>query len=409
MYENADAVPSAFVEGGRFYSVITADLDGDGTTEIIAGGQKGPQKSHQGYVAAYALKENRLCRLSEDTFSVTFDGRKMATRIRSIVALKDPDSAQWEIYVAGRGGKDEAGIGFLRKSIFHPSEKRFQEIDTHAFYSPEAEYTHGYPISLWRFHGEKNPCVVYGGFSGSQKGDKADIRVFRTGARKHFKDCFLRPFADLPIPLRVNALSTGDIDGDGKEDILIAGRTKTDTVEVAAFACWSNGRVYHEVLQESIPSRWRTLLITDLNNDGKCEIITGGRIDVGELFLARLELWHFDSQSFRLTSRYCWTGDGSTRLRALALHPQRRFLSAVGRSQLLSNGDPVWQGFVRQFSLEKGRLVTIQKPFYLKEGPETRIRDATFLREDQLLTAGFITTPEKRDTGFIMVLPFSLQ
>ena len=54
-FKTVGACSSAFLEGGRFYSVATADLNGDGKKEIIAVGQKGPKKSHQAYIAVYEI------------------------------------------------------------------------------------------------------------------------------------------------------------------------------------------------------------------------------------------------------------------------------------------------------------------------------------------------------------------
>jgi hypothetical protein len=399
------AFPSVYLEDGRFYSHAFADLNGDGEKEIIGVGQKKAKKTQRGYIAAYELRDNQFSLLSEHKFSITHEGKELAGRIRSVMVMRDPDTEQWEVYVSGRGGEDETGVGFLKKCVYQAAERKFQDVHTHVFSSPNTEYTHGYPIALWKVHGETKPAVIYGGFSGDDKGDIADIRVFKTGNDSDFNKCFLKPFSNLQIPLRVNALCTGDIDGDGKEDILIAGRTKKGDMEVGALAYYSNGRVYHKIMDDRIPSRFRTMFIADLDRDQKAEVITGGRMDAGEHSLGRLELWGFDSGSFSLKSRYSWTCEGSTRLRTFALHPEGNFFSAGGRSQITVNDELVWEGFVRHFSIENNRIIPIQKIGYFNEGPETRIRNAEYLKSDILVISGFISLSEKKKKGFISLIP----
>jgi len=404
--------PSLFVKGARFYWVTTADLDGDGRVEIIAGGQIGPKKSYRGYIGVYREENSGLVQVAEDTFSVIYEGKSLPTRIRAVVAAADPVSGRWEFYAAGRSGEDETGAGFLRKSVYtgNEGEKAFDEIETLVFRSSGSRYTHGYPIALLEPDGEKRPRVVYGGFSSGGPGtkgadaDRADVRVFRTGIDDNFRTDVSRPFDGLAIPLRVNALATGDIDGDGKEDIVIAGRTKTDNGEKAAFACWCDGKIHYNIMEKEDESRFRTLLIADLDSDGKMEILTGGRIDVGKVLIARLECWRFEGGSFRMVSRYAWTGDRSTRLRDFVRHPGKAVFYALGRSELLNGGELEWNGFVRSFRFENNRLMPAGDLRYVKNDWETRIRHAVFFGKDRLLLAGFCANREKKEKAFLQIL-----
>jgi hypothetical protein len=333
---------------------------------------------------------------------------KIPTRIRAIVVVDDPVSRQWEIYAAGRSGEDETGSGFIRKSIYIGGGKKFEEVETMVFKSSDSQYTHGYPIASIKLGSEKKTGIVYGGFSGSpgsEGEDRADVRVFSTGSGETFSKDPLRPFDTLPIPLRINALATGDIDGDGKDDIVIAGRSKTDKGEKAAFACWSDGKLYYKILDEEEAGRFRSLLISDLDGDGKMEILTGGRTDVGDVFLARLECWHLREQSFQLVSRYTWSADRSTRLRAFVRHPGKNVFYAAGRSELLNGEELEWTGFIRAFDFENNRVLPSGKPVYIRHAWETRIRHIVFYGKDRLLIAGFTMNPEKKEKGFIQLLP----
>lgn len=400
------------VPDARFYTALDVDIDGDGKMEIIAAGQQGSGHDHAGLIALYSIKNDKLEPLSRYVFKVTHQGKEQPTRIRSIVVLPHRNSGLLEVYTSGRGGADEEGIGFLRQSVFSIETKSFKEITTHIFQQKNSSYTHGYPLNLIQLPQDAaGTAVVYGGFSSNPggSGDIADVHIFKKGASGKISETPLRPFADLKIPLRVNALAVADVDKDGSEDVLIAGRTIVEEKEQAAFACWFHDKTLHTIFSDALPGRLRTLLIQDIDKDGKIEIISGGRSDVGDASLGRLDLSYLEGDSLHQQSRYCWTGAGATRIRALAPYPQGSAFFAVGRSQVRVPGKnrPLWAGYIGKFGIRDGRIVPCAEPRYFRLAKETRFRSAVYFGQDRLLISGFTLDKEKKSTAIIMLVSVS--
>jgi len=64
-----------------------------------------------------------------------------------------------------------------------------------------------------------------------------------------------------------------------------------------------------------------------------------------------------------------------------------------------------WQGFARSFVFEKGRVLPLGKPIYVKQDWETRIRHAVYL-DGRLLSVGFCMNREKKDKAFIKIIDY---
>jgi hypothetical protein len=406
----APDTPFLQVENARFYSALSVDIDNDGRMEIIAVGQQGSGDDHSGFIALYYEKDNKLEPLTSEVFKITHQGKKIPTRIRSIVVLPHTNPDLREIYTAGRGGADEKGVGFLRQAVFNSKDKSFKEVTTHIFQQKDSSYTHGYPLNPIQFTQDSaGAAVVYGGFSSNPRGsgDIADVRIFKRDAAGKSSETTPRPFAGLSIPLRVNAMAVADLDKDGREDVLIAGRTVVRKKDQAAFAIRLKDKTLHKIFSDELPGRLRTLLIADIDKDGEIEIISGGRTGAGETTFGRLDLSYLQGDSLQRLSRYCWTGEGATRIRALAPYPKDSAFFAVGRSQVRAPGKnkPAWAGYIGKFRIREGRIVPCAEPRYFRLSKETRFRSAICAGADRLLISGFTLDKEKISAAIILVAP----
>lgn len=399
------------MENGRFYSCVRLDT-GDATRVAAVGqsdtGTKGSKT--QGCVEVLIEKNGMLTVEARDLFYVSNNDRRWSTRVRTVATVHSPGSRDVDIYVCGRGGKDEEGIGFLRNYTWKNNTLTPGQTFIMQQKQEGIVYTNGYSLKTGDIDGDGQQEVIYGGFYGraineNLSEDFPDVRVFKKNANGLMEESPIKPFEQLQIPLRVNALEVKDIDGDGKAEIIIAGRSRQGDLEYSSFAIWANGHVsYHVNREQALPGRFRTVMAADIDGDGKDELITGGRLDMGERLAADLQIWKLTPRDVTMLARYNWTSEASTRLRALAPTTVNNQFIAVGRTQLRQSGDsPRWIGFVRRFQFQNGSLWPIDLPLLLDKGPETRIRDIKIIGPNRYLSAGFIRQSKKKSTGFVLI------
>ena len=135
------------------------------------------------------------------------------------------------VVVNGTAGHKNREAGFIRSYIFNNT---FSLIDSFEFSDSNTPYTHGYPLIQADINNDGKNEIVYGGFSGQNDKDRADIRIFSIGEQGHLSE--LKGFQDNrlnALRLRINALASGDLDKDGKTEVVAAGRTAKNNTEYA--------------------------------------------------------------------------------------------------------------------------------------------------------------------------------
>jgi hypothetical protein len=205
------------------------------------------------------------------------------------------------------------------------------------------------------------------------------------------------------LRLRINALASGDLNQDGKIDVVAAGRTVQNSIERGAFAVFSDSSLMWKQLDTIGHCRYRYALVADITGDGKPELILGGRMDQGKTRIAMLDVWKVNKKKVELVSRYRFTGAGSTRLRLVAAQPgDSRRLIIGGRIQTIQKNRLMWKGFLQQVTFRSGVLSPSSEPVVLEKDFETRVRTMDVIG-NTLIAGGFTEDKTKASSGFISI------
>jgi hypothetical protein len=386
----------------RFYSVKAIAPVSKGRMDLLAAGQIKQNDRNDALIIAFSIINGKYKELSREVFSIGSKSADNKTRIRSMVCIKSSSKNRCLVVVNGKAGPENREVGFIRSYVF---DSAFHLADSIEFSDPNTSYTHGYPLIQADINKDGKNEIICGGFSGSDDRDHADIRFFSIGedGRLSRIEGFQTNRLDT-LRLRVNALAAGDLNGDGTPEVVAAGRTVENDVEHGAFAVFSNQTLIWKQLNDLGKCRYRYAVVTDLTDDGRPELVLGGRMDQEPTKYALLDVWQAHNGDINLISRYRFTGAGSTRLRVVEPLPGgfSGRLIIGGRQETLQNDRMKWKGFLQQVAFESGTLFPCSKPVILDKDWETRVRTMDICN-NSLIIAGFTEDKTKASTAFISI------
>jgi len=385
----------------RFYSVKAVSLLPEGQLNLIAAGEIKQNNGNDALIIAFAINNCNYKEISRKVFRVGPEGNTGKTRIRSLVCVKEASTNRYFIVVSGKAGPENREVGFIRSYVF---DDVLNLIDGIEFSDPDTSYTHGYPLIEADINGDGKNEIIYGGFSGHKDRDRADIRIFSLGKDGHLSriEGFNTDRLNT-LGLRINALTAGDMNGDGASEVAAAGRILENDIEHAAFAVFSDKTLIWKQLNDLGTCRYRYAMATDMTGDAHPELVLGGRIDQGDTAYALLDIWQTHHGDMRLISRYRFTGTGSTRLRVVEPLPGLPGRLIIGgRLETVHNDHMKWKGFLQQMTFESGILSPCSKPVILDKDWETRVRTMDIF-ENSLITAGFTEDKTKASKAFISI------
>jgi hypothetical protein len=385
----------------RFYSVKAMNLLPEGQLNLLAAGEINQNNRTDALIIVFSITNSKYKEIAREVFDVGPEGNTGKTRIRSLLCIKEPSTSRHLVVVNGKAGPENKEVGFIRSYVYRNA---FNLVDSIEFSDPDTSYTHGYPLIEADINGDGKNEIIYGGFSGNNDRDRADIKVFSIGEDGHLSRIkgFNTNRLDA-LRLRINALTAGDMNGDGTSEVVAAGRTVENDIEHAAFAVFSDKTLIWKQLSDLGTCRYRYAMATDMTGDGHPELILGGRIDQGDTAYALLDIWQAHNGDMRLISRYRFTGARSTRLRVVEPLPGLPgHLIIGGRLETLQNDILKWKGFLQQMTFESGILSPCSKPVILDKDWETRVRTMDIF-ENSLITAGFTEDKAKASTAFISI------
>jgi len=394
-------VVSIQIPNMRFYSVKAMTLLPEGQLNLLAAGEIKQNNRTDALIVVFSITNRNYKEIVREIFSIVPEYVTGKTRIRSLLCIKEPSTNRHFVVVNGKAGPENREVGFIRSYVF---DGAFNLVNSIEFSDRDTSYTHGYPLVEADINGDGKNEIIYGGFAGHKDRDRADIRIFSIGENGHlFRTKGFNTNRLDNLPLRINALTAGDMNGDGTSEVVAAGRTVENNIENAAFAVFSDKTLIWKQLNDLGACRYRYAIATDMTGDAHPELVLGGRIDQGDTAYALLDVWQTHRGDMRLISRYRFTGTGSARLRVVEPLPGLPGgLIIGGRLETLHNDHMTWKGFLQQMTFESGILSPCSKPVILDKDWETRVRTMD-LFENWLITAGFTEDKTKASKAFISI------
>jgi hypothetical protein len=110
----------------------------------------------------------------------------------------------------------------------------------------------------------------------------------------------------------VSAIATGDVNGDGKPEIVTVGWFNDGLRGNAQLAVWNASTLALENVMTwfwTMDTQITSVAIGDVNGDGKMEIVTGGSYFDGTNWNSQLAVWNGQTLGFINVVTWHWTGD----------------------------------------------------------------------------------------------------
>ncbi len=379
----------------RFLSGGAADLDGDGTLELIAGGfsEKGARRRPTIFV--YRQNGQSWSPVAE----AGWDGGAGSTLRNVEIADVDGDH-RLEIVALGRIG-DAPRDAKARLAVFQLQNDRLvSRVETDW---KIGEYTHGYGLAAGDLDGDGRAEIVSGGFQFDGTIERGFVRVWSASAGKLELRAETTLDGQGAPSMRVNDLAIGDLDGDRRPEIVVAGRhgplktadskfldRRRESGDLAVLSFSGNELAtrarYSWTRGTSL--RLRSAVVADLDGDGDSEIVAGGQYDSdGKVALALFEL-----RAGKLALRHdaSSTAEGVTgeiKDLVVARHGGAARLLATG----VVGDKPGRQGDVATWRVAKGKLVR-DREIVSRNADETRARAVITMPgpgDSTVLTIGF--------------------
>jgi hypothetical protein len=361
----------------RLFSGGVADLDGDGTLELIAGGFSAQDGGRRSTIIAYRQRGDTWSPVAEGGW----DGGEGST-VRN-VEIADVD---------GDGKLDVIGLGRLgasphdaRASLVALSLESGKLVERAGYSWLVGRYTHGYGLAIGDLDGDGKPEIVTGGFQFDGTSETGFVRVWSLRNNELIPRGAMTLDGQGSPSMRVNDIAIGDVDGDGRPEIVVAGRhgplktadskyldrrREAGDLSVVAFAKDKLTTRARYSWKKGTSMRLRSVVVADLDGDRRSEIVAGGQYDAdGKQSLA---LFGFDAGKLEVHHDASSTVEGVTgEVKDLVV--ARRGNDARVLATGVIGDRPGRQGGFAAWRLERGKLVR-DASIVSRNADETRAR-----------------------------------
>jgi FG-GAP-like repeat len=410
--ERAEVVREESSEHGevRLYSGAVADLDGDGALELVAGGFAADEDGRRSTLRVYrqASKGGAGAAAKGDEaggwtpwLENGWEGGKGSTARNLEIGDVDGDGVL-DVVVLGRVGP-RSKEARARMAIFNVAGGALKK--THEVEWNDAVYTHGYGLALGDLDGDGRLEIATAGFLFDGARERGFVRVWKVaGGAPALRAELLLGDADTDS-MRVNDLAIGDVDGEPGQELVVAGRIgglKKEGAQRSLAARREHGelsilRLAGDQLETRGHYSWlrgsslrlRSVVLADLEGDGRAEIVVGGQYDADGK--AALGWFRFGGGKLTLAGDASSTG-ATGEIKDLVAVGSGAFAHILATGPL---GDrPKQQGNVGAWHMVKGALVS-DASMISQHGDETKSRAVVVVPGAQgstLLTIGHART-----------------
>jgi uncharacterized repeat protein (TIGR01451 family) len=110
----------------------------------------------------------------------------------------------------------------------------------------------------------------------------------------------------------IGTIARGDVDGDGKEEIVTSGEYFDGTRDIAQLCVWDGATLALENVKTwywTSNTTINSVVLSDVDSDGQVEVVTGGYYYDGTRKAAQLVVWNGADLSLQNVKTWNWTGD----------------------------------------------------------------------------------------------------
>jgi hypothetical protein len=379
----------------RLFSGSVADLDGDGTLELVAGGYSSQQDGRHPTILVYRQNGDAWAPVAEAGWDT-----EPGSMVRNIEIADIDSDGKLDVIALGRVGKSPHDAS-ARLTVFAlVGGKLVQQGDQ---LWKNGQYSHGYGLAVGDLDRDGKLEIVTAGFERDGDIESGFVRVW-----KREKDA-IAPHGTITLDgqgspsMRVNDIAIGDVDGDGKPEIVVAGRhgplktaaskdlakrRESGDLSVLSFAKDKLAVRARHTWGKGTSARFRSVALVDLNSDRKLDMVVGGQYDADGK--AALATFAFDKTKLVLKQDASSTAEGVTgEVKDLVVAPHD------GKIHVLVTGSigekPSRHGIVAAWRVDKGTLVNDEN-VVSRNGDETRARSVIVMPGkdgSKILTVGY--------------------
>lgn len=310
--------------GGNILCLYAADVDGDGTVEIItAGYYRNESDSHiSSCLRIWSLNSQGL------TLKAQYEG----TPVRSVFVNDVDKDGKPEIVTVGDLRKNSLNTGQLCVWRFEGDTLSLAgelELDS-------ANVTKAYSVCASDLDNDGKVEIVVGGYSDNLNNSKGQLSVWQWNGKEFLlraneiwqlvpEVCAKTIAGAVQGNTVVNNVKAADLDGNGLEEIVSGGFAFDGERVNAQLGIWSwNGMVLARLQSQE----WATDYLTevksvstgDVDNDGRIEAVTSGMTAAENSFKnsevphdrGQLRVWGFNGTAVILEQEVEWTFDDGT-------------------------------------------------------------------------------------------------